>query len=55
ACQFNIGPGLAGVGPLENYGGLPAVAKWTLAACMIAGRLEFYTLIVLFSRSFWQR
>ena len=55
ACQFNIGPGLAGVGPLENYGGLSPVAKWTLSFCMIAGRLEFYALLILFTRSFWRR
>jgi trk system potassium uptake protein TrkH len=39
--MFNLGPGLGGVGPLENYASLPALAKWILTACMIAGRLEF--------------
>jgi trk system potassium uptake protein TrkH len=55
ACQFNVGPGLAGVGPLENYGGLSPVAKWTLSFCMVAGRLEFYTLLILFTGTFWRR
>lgn len=55
ACQFNIGPGLAGVGPVENYGGLSDLAKWVLAFGMVAGRLEFYTLLVVFTRAFWRR
>jgi trk system potassium uptake protein TrkH len=46
ACVFNVGPGLSGVGPAENYGNLPVLAKWILAFCMIAGRLESYTLRV---------
>lgn len=44
ACVFNVGPGLAGVGPLESSGNLPGLAKWVLAFCMIAGRIESYTL-----------
>ena len=55
ACQFNIGPGLGGVGPMENFGALGPVAKWALSLTMIAGRLEFYTLLVLLSRAFWRR
>lgn len=55
ACQFNIGPGLAGVGPAENFGSLSPLAKWVLSATMIAGRLEFYTLLVLLSPAFWRR
>ena len=55
ACQFNVGPGLGGVGPTANYGDLPALAKWTLTFCMIAGRLEFYTFLVVMTRVFWRR
>lgn len=55
ACMFNIGPGLGSVGPMDNYGHLPAAAKWVLTACMIAGRLEFFTAIVVFTPSFWRR
>jgi trk system potassium uptake protein TrkH len=55
ACMFNIGPGLGLVGPAENYGHLPVLAKWTLSVTMIAGRLEFYTLIVILTPSFWRR
>lgn len=55
ACQFNIGPGLGAVGPTLNYGELPVLAKWILSFCMVAGRLEFYTLLILFTRAFWSR
>jgi trk system potassium uptake protein TrkH len=55
ACVFNVGPGLGGVGPLNTYEQLPDMAKWILSLCMIAGRLEFYTLLVILTRSFWRR
>jgi trk system potassium uptake protein TrkH len=55
SCVFNVGPGLGGVGPTQSYGHLPDLAKWILSLCMIAGRLEFYTLLVILTRAFWQR
>jgi trk system potassium uptake protein TrkH len=55
ASMFNVGPGLRLVGPTDHYGHLPAFAKWVLIFCMLAGRLEFYTLLVLFTRAFWRR
>ncbi len=55
ACMGNIGPGFAGVGPMDNYAHLPGMAKWVLSFCMILGRLEIYTLLVLFSRNFWEK
>ena len=55
ACMFNIGPGLGLVGPAEHYGHLPALAKWVLSVAMVAGRLEFYTLVVILSPAFWRR
>lgn len=55
ACQFNIGPGLGQVGPMENYGALDDFSKWVLSICMIAGRLEFYTLLLLLTSYFWRR
>ncbi len=51
----NIGPGFAGVGPLENYFSLHPVAKWTLSFLMLAGRLELLTILVLFQPSFWRK
>ena len=55
ACMFNIGPGFGTVGPAENYAHLPALSKWVLMVCMVAGRLEFYTLIVLLTPDFWKK
>ena len=55
ASMFNVGPGLAGVGPTDNYAHLPALAKWVLSGCMIAGRLEFYTVLVILTPAFWRK
>ena len=55
ACQFNVGPGLGSVGPAGNYGDLSVLAKWTLTVCMIAGRLEFYSFLVVMTTMFWRR
>ncbi len=55
ACMFNVGPGLGHVGPAFNYGGLPLFAKWVLSFCMLVGRLEFYTVLVLCAPAFWRR
>ena len=51
----NIGPGLGSVGPADNYFHIPAIGKWVLSFCMLAGRLEIYTVLVLFTRSFWKK
>lgn len=51
----NIGPGLNTVGPMDNYAHLTDFAKWVLNACMVLGRLEIYTVFVLFSSAFWKK
>ncbi|MBI4472295.1 MAG: TrkH family potassium uptake protein [Acidobacteria bacterium] len=55
ACMFNVGPGAAVVIPVVAYAEMPDLAKWVLAICMIAGRVEFYAIFVIFSVSFWKR
>ncbi len=55
ACIGNIGPGLGGVGPADNYAGLPLAAKWVLTFCMLLGRLEIYTVIILLTPDFWRK
>lgn len=55
ACIGNIGPGLGSVGPADNYSHLPVSGKWLLTFCMLLGRLEIYTVIVLFVPEFWRR
>ena len=51
----NIGPGIGAVGPAENYSALPGAAKWLSSFLMLLGRLELFTVIILFSPSFWQK
>jgi len=51
----NIGPGFARVGVVENYEFFTAMDKLILSAGMILGRLEFYTVVLLFSRTYWKR
>jgi trk/ktr system potassium uptake protein len=48
ACLGNIGPGFRGVGPTMNYGAVPGAGKVLLAVLMIVGRLELYTVMVIF-------
>ncbi len=51
ACLNNLGPGLGEVA--ENYAGVSDAGKWVLSGTMLLGRLELFTLLVLFSRSYW--
>jgi trk system potassium uptake protein len=51
----NIGPGLGSVGPAENYAHLPYAAKAILVLCMVLGRLEVYTVFILFIPEFWKK
>ncbi len=50
----NIGPGLGLVGPVQHFGHLPSFCKAVLILCMLAGRLELYTLAVLLTPAFWK-
>lgn len=51
----NIGPGIGRVGPIENYAHFPAFGKWFLSFLMLIGRLELFTVLVLFSPAFWKK
>lgn len=51
----NIGPGFGRIGPVSNYAYLPDYIKWFLSFAMVVGRLEIYTVLVLFTRTFWKR
>lgn len=51
----NIGPGFGMVGPADNYAFYPDYVKWVLSAAMIIGRLEIYTILVLFTPMFWKK
>ena len=50
----NIGPALGTVGPYDNWGHFPALAKWVSCFCMLLGRLEIFTVMILFTRLFWK-
>ena len=51
----NIGPGFGTVGPVASFSHIPAAGKWFLSFLMLLGRLELFTIIVLFSPAFWRR
>ena len=50
----NVGPALGGLGPVENYGWLPSGAKWWASFLMLIGRLELFTVLILFTPFFWR-
>jgi trk system potassium uptake protein TrkH len=50
----NVGPAIGHLGPTDNFAWLPAEAKWLLAFLMIMGRLELFTIVVLFTPFFWK-
>ena len=55
-CTFNnIGPGFEAVGPMCNFAGYSGLSKFVLSLGMLAGRLEIFPILVLFSRSTWKR
>ena len=55
ATMFNVGPGLAKVGAVENYGWFSDASKWIMSLLMALGRLELFAILVLFSPKFWRR
>ncbi len=55
AAMGNIGPGLGDVGPLDNYAHIATAGKFILSFCMLLGRLEIYTVLILFSSNFWKK
>ncbi|MEA1936114.1 MAG: TrkH family potassium uptake protein [Thermodesulfobacteriota bacterium] len=51
----NVGPGFGMVGPSSTYSEIPYLGKWVLSFCMLVGRLEIYTVIVLLIPEFWRK
>ena len=51
----SIGPGLGTVGAAENFDAVPDLGLYVLSFAMLLGRLELYTVLVLFTRHFWRR
>ena len=54
-CLSNIGPGFNLVGPTHNFGFYSDFIKYFLSIYMIAGRLEMFTIVILFTRDFWDK
>lgn len=55
SCIGNIGPGFGTVGPVDNFAHIPVAGKWLLLWCMLLGRLEIYTMIILLVPEFWKK
>ena len=51
----NVGPAIETVGPVENFAHIPAFGKWFLSFLMLMGRLELFTVLIIFSPSFWKK
>ena len=55
SCASNVGPTLGlEIGPTMSWAILPATVKWLLSGLMLMGRLEIFTVVVLFTRAFWK-
>ncbi|MBO7375835.1 MAG: TrkH family potassium uptake protein [Clostridia bacterium] len=55
ACMNNIGPGLGLIGPASNYSAFSGFSKIVLSVAMLAGRLEFYPLLIAFLPATWRK
>ena len=55
ACFSNIGPGFEAVGPAMNFGFYSGATKLFLSVLMIAGRLELFTIFLMFTPAFWSK
>jgi trk system potassium uptake protein TrkH len=54
-CLGNVGPGVGNVGPVNNFFDISASGKWLLSFLMVIGRLELFTVLVLFTPYFWKK
>jgi trk system potassium uptake protein TrkH len=55
SASCNVGPSLGMAGPAEHYAPIPTAGKWILIFCMLTGRLEVYTVLILFVPRFWRK
>lgn len=51
----NVGPALSLLGPTNSFSGIPEISKWILSFSMLIGRLELFTVLVLFTPVFWKK
>ncbi len=55
SAMSNVGPALGDAGPANNYSSIPLAGKWILIFCMLTGRLEIYTVLILLLPQFWKK
>ncbi len=55
SAMCNVGPAMGSAGPAENYAGIPTAGKWILIFCMLTGRLEVYTVLILLVPHYWKK
>lgn len=53
-CLGNVGPGLGSVGPIHNFAHIPEASKMLMSFLMIVGRLELFSVLIIFAPSFWR-
>jgi trk system potassium uptake protein TrkH len=54
-CISDVGPGLGSIGPAYSFSEIPAFSKWFLSLVMLVGRLELFTVLVIFTPVFWKK
>ena len=54
-CISDVGPGLGSIGPAYSFSEIPAFSKWFLSIVMLVGRLELFTVLVIFTPVFWKK
>lgn len=50
----NVGPAIGQFGPTDNFAEVPVIGKWVLSFIMLLGRLELFSVLILFTRAFWR-
>src|SRR5690606_33559653 len=55
SCIGNVGPAIGTVGPIGTFANLPEAVKWILSFLMLLGRLELFTVLIIFSSHFWKK
>ncbi|MDD4490435.1 MAG: potassium transporter TrkG, partial [Paludibacter sp.] len=54
-CISDVGPGLGSIGPAMNFASIPDFSKWFLSFVMLIGRLEVFTVLIIFTPIFWKK
>ena len=54
-CLSDVGPGLGSIGPVNNFSHIPDISKWFLSIVMLIGRLEIFTVLLIFTPIFWKK